>query len=214
MPDFESRLKALVKAKRTFGVNMTQAKIAADLAITPQALSYYLNGREPDYKTLIRIADYFNVSCDYILGKSEYRNAAEVSALESQFGRLPQNFKNQCIQVQQALAQVGDSYQSLSIWNREELLNALIDDLLIYISAYQHIADDNTPECNLGNDPFYFINQFVYATSQAQQNLAKVVYCLAARGNIIASSVLHKHSKSKHQNEEGVSNGQHHAEDE
>ena len=44
----------------------TQSKIANDLGIKQQAVSYYANGREPDYDTLIAIASYFGVSADYL----------------------------------------------------------------------------------------------------------------------------------------------------
>lgn len=46
----------------------TQAIIASDLGVTPQAISYYANGREPNYDMLIKIADYFSVTTDYLVG--------------------------------------------------------------------------------------------------------------------------------------------------
>lgn len=49
---------------------LTQQKVAYDLRISPQAVSHYITGRrEPDFETLIRIANYFNVSTDYLLGR-------------------------------------------------------------------------------------------------------------------------------------------------
>ena len=48
--------------------NMTQKQFAQELDITPAALGNYIrNVREPDYHTLIRIADFFNVSIDFLL---------------------------------------------------------------------------------------------------------------------------------------------------
>ena len=49
----------------------TQLKVAMDLNISREALSYYENGkRSPDINMLVRLSDYFNVSIDYlILGK-------------------------------------------------------------------------------------------------------------------------------------------------
>lgn len=49
----------------------TQLQIANDLGIKQQTVSYYANGREPDYDTLITIAKYFGVSLDYLLGVSD-----------------------------------------------------------------------------------------------------------------------------------------------
>ncbi len=48
--------------------NMTQKQLAEKLSITSGALGNYIrNVREPDYNTLIQIADYFHVSIDYLL---------------------------------------------------------------------------------------------------------------------------------------------------
>ena len=49
----------------------SQLKVAMDLAISREALSYYENGRRsPDPDMLVKFSQYFNVSIDYlILGK-------------------------------------------------------------------------------------------------------------------------------------------------
>lgn len=48
--------------------NLTQKELAAQLNIAPSTLSSYVqNAREPDFATLKRIANYFNVSADYLL---------------------------------------------------------------------------------------------------------------------------------------------------
>ena len=61
------RIKSLRKAKK-----LTQVKMSIDLNISQNTLSRYETGeREADYKTLIKIADYFNVSVDYLLGRTE-----------------------------------------------------------------------------------------------------------------------------------------------
>lgn len=74
---FHSRLQTLrIESKKT------QAEIAKALNITPQAFSYYINGREPSYEILISIADFFDVSLDYLLGRTTYRNCEEAAALE------------------------------------------------------------------------------------------------------------------------------------
>lgn len=49
----------------------SQLKVAMDLSISREALSYYENGkRSPDVDMLVKLSDYFHVSIDYlILGK-------------------------------------------------------------------------------------------------------------------------------------------------
>lgn len=51
---------------------ISQLKLALDLNLNQNSISRYENGdREADYDTLVRIADYFNVSLDYLLGRTE-----------------------------------------------------------------------------------------------------------------------------------------------
>lgn len=50
---------------------LTQEELAGKVGITRAALSHYENNRrEPDYDTIQKIADYFQVSIDYIMGRS------------------------------------------------------------------------------------------------------------------------------------------------
>lgn len=61
------RLKELRESRR-----ISQVRLAIELDLNQNTISRYENGvREADYKTLIAIADYFNVSLDYLLGRTE-----------------------------------------------------------------------------------------------------------------------------------------------
>lgn len=61
------RLKELRKQRQ-----LSQIKVSMDLNINQNSLSRYETGsREADYKTLILLADYYNVSIDYLLGRTE-----------------------------------------------------------------------------------------------------------------------------------------------
>ena len=51
----------------------SQLKVAMDLSISREALSYYENGkRSPDLATLVRFSQYFNVSIDYLISGKEF----------------------------------------------------------------------------------------------------------------------------------------------
>ncbi len=51
----------------------SQQKIALDLSISREALSYYENGkRSPDVQMLRQLSDYFDVSIDYIVNGKEF----------------------------------------------------------------------------------------------------------------------------------------------
>lgn len=61
------RLKAL-REKR----GISQLKLAMDLGLNQNSISRYESGtREADYKTLIALADYFDVSIDYLLERTD-----------------------------------------------------------------------------------------------------------------------------------------------
>ena len=52
--------------------NISQLKLALDLNLNQNSISRYENGtREADYATLIKFADYFNVSLDYLLERTD-----------------------------------------------------------------------------------------------------------------------------------------------
>ena len=52
--------------------HISQLKLAMDLSTNQNTISRYETGdREADYKTLIKIADYFNVSIDYLLERTD-----------------------------------------------------------------------------------------------------------------------------------------------
>ena len=63
------RIKELRREKR-----VTQLKMALDLHLTQNTISRYETGeREPGIAELIRIADYFSVSIDYLVGRTDER---------------------------------------------------------------------------------------------------------------------------------------------
>ncbi len=65
MGNFNKVLKSLRLSN-----GMTQDELAQILKISRSTVGMYEKGdREPDYETLEAIADYFNVSIDYLLGR-------------------------------------------------------------------------------------------------------------------------------------------------
>ncbi len=64
------RLKELRKKRK-----ISQVKLAIDLNMSQNSISRYETGeREPDFASLIKIADYFNVSVDYLLERTDNPN--------------------------------------------------------------------------------------------------------------------------------------------
>lgn len=63
-------LKSLRKEHR-----LTQSQLGNILHLSQRAVSHYESGeRFPDEQTLNLIADYFNVSVDYLLGRTSLKN--------------------------------------------------------------------------------------------------------------------------------------------
>ena len=63
----KTRLKQLREAK-----NYTQQKVALDLNMNQKSVSRYENDeREAGYDLLVKFADYYNVSVDYILCRTD-----------------------------------------------------------------------------------------------------------------------------------------------
>ena len=60
---------------------LSQKQVATDLGISQALLSHYEKGiRECGLDFLVKAADYFEVSCDYLLGRTVQRRLASVSA--------------------------------------------------------------------------------------------------------------------------------------
>lgn len=54
--------------------NLNQLKVAMDLNISREALSYYENGkREPSLELLVAMSYYFNVSINYLITGEEFK---------------------------------------------------------------------------------------------------------------------------------------------
>ena len=62
---------------------MTLKELSIALDISVPNLSYYMKGREPSYDILIRIADYFDVTVDWLVGKTDNQSSV-YEALEKE----------------------------------------------------------------------------------------------------------------------------------
>ena len=80
MTDFPRILTLLRKETK-----LSQKQVATDLGISQALLSHYEKGiRECGLSFVVKCADYYGVSCDYLLGRSENRQGQTITA-----GELP-----------------------------------------------------------------------------------------------------------------------------
>ena len=67
MFNFGTHLKSLRKSK-----NITQKQLALAIGATERSIQKYeIEERKPSYDVLIALADYFDVSIDYLVGRSD-----------------------------------------------------------------------------------------------------------------------------------------------
>ena len=67
MGDFQNIFKRL-----RLSCGLTQVEMAEKLGISRSTIGMYETGaREPDFETLEKIADFFNVDIDYLLGRTD-----------------------------------------------------------------------------------------------------------------------------------------------
>lgn len=74
----------------------TQKEVARALNIAPTTLGNYIrNLREPDFKTLIGIANYFDVSVDYLLNNDKGKKlTSDEERLLNIYSKIPDDKKN------------------------------------------------------------------------------------------------------------------------
>ena len=79
MATFAERLKAERKKN-----NINQTQLAENLYLDRSSISKYESGKQiPETPTLEKLADFFDVSIDYLLGKTDIRNYDDNSSLNS-----------------------------------------------------------------------------------------------------------------------------------
>lgn len=109
-------MKILRQLREDKGI--TQAELGKILSISPSTIGMYEQGRRsPDYDTLNKIADYFGVSTDKLLG----RDSLQRGLLGDGFANQPQN--TQVIEETPKHRVLVDASQGLS----DEEMDVLID---------------------------------------------------------------------------------------
>jgi len=118
----------------------SQKDIASDLGINSPQLSYFLSGREPSYDKLIEIAEYFGVTLDYLLGRSNQRNDEEKAIIndikETVSDPIDSNAETNVVLLYKALSNFPYDNEN------EKMKMGLWDSLKRYITAldkYYHV---------------------------------------------------------------------------
>lgn len=71
-------LKNLKKLRENAGIS--QKQLADSIGVSQQSINKYENHKiEPDIDTMVKIADYFETSVDYLIGHSAIRRKIEIT---------------------------------------------------------------------------------------------------------------------------------------
>ena len=77
MSKFSERFRVL---KDESELTLKELSVVLDISIPN--LSYYMNGREPSYDILINIANYFNVTTDWLIGNDTKQSTSEKELID------------------------------------------------------------------------------------------------------------------------------------
>ena len=92
---------------------ISQKKLAESIGVSQQSINKYENHNiEPDIETLIRIADYFSTSIDYLVGHGE-RDAGSQIISDSEF-ELLFNYRNLTQKQKNSILLVIENYGLLN----------------------------------------------------------------------------------------------------
>lgn len=110
--DFKSQLKKLRNDK-----DLTQTELGKILNLSKQAISSYENGVSfPPQDILNKIADYFKVTVDYLLGRSDIKNPDQLLTPDQELAALLND---------PALKVAFQDYASWTDEDKRELINYL-----------------------------------------------------------------------------------------
>lgn len=158
--DFKSRLRNLRESRgltqKEFCIEFNNYHMpdntADDVNIYVQTISYWENGREPSYSVLKKLANFFNVSTDYLIGNSDISDLNEfeyASNMKELSNKNIQKFLNNLTTVEKS-----QFFKSLSRYIYNLRLNTALlenrslnkDDLcyINYLSDFTTVIDEYT----------------------------------------------------------------------
>ncbi len=108
-------LKNLKKLREEKGVS--QKQLADVVSVSQQSINKYENHNiEPDIDTLIKMADYFETSVDYIIGHSNIRRKIEVVNsydLNIEEAKLIENYRNLSNKQRKSIGLIIENYMDM-----------------------------------------------------------------------------------------------------
>ena len=137
--DFSRTLALLRREKK-----ISQRTAAGDLGVSQALLSHYENGlREPGLSFVVRAADYYGVSCDYLLGRSMARDGSAVPAERMDVQVHTGWEKNQVVRAVSLLMDLTEQTGSKQLPHEVE---AYLSVVIYKVYRYLYMADPTSVE--------------------------------------------------------------------
>ena len=156
---FPTAISSLLKERK-----ITPGELAGHLGVTRQTVSNYCLGQTtPSFQLLCEIADFFNVSTDYLLGRTETRSPdANIRAVCEFTGLSEQSMSTMhCIGKQD-----GNNRQYNDYINHPKLACELVDEFIDF-------TFNSGPKNNKTITPFFFFFYFRKVTKKHNENAKK-----------------------------------------
>ena len=119
---FATHLRDFMAAHPDTGAKTTQAALAAHLGVRPQTVAYYVNGESlPNCEQLQKIAEFFNVTCDFLMTGRRYENRPICDVL---------GLSDDTIQKMRLLNDGYDDFQGADGMDYAPLMVAILDIML------------------------------------------------------------------------------------
>lgn len=106
MATFKERIKELRKSR-----HLSQRELADALHLSSSSVAMYETGkRQPDFESLERIADYFNVDMDYLLGRKDTTHKIVEVRPD---GQPPEYYEDETVQIVTDRLRTNPEYNAL-----------------------------------------------------------------------------------------------------
>lgn len=180
--------RLLVLLRKEKGISQKQA--AADLGVSQALLSHYEKGiRQGSLEFVVRVADYYKVSCDYLLGRTADKSGAVVNVEEIPSGdesKVDNKMRGTVIPVlnkKLIFNSINILFELLQKYNSKSLTNDVSEYLMLAIYMMfreMYEANPKNPEA------FFSEPKYRYASSvQAKMSLLAADVQHLASGNSI-----------------------------
>lgn len=178
---FEKRLKELRKSQ-----GLTMKKLGELIGVAESTVSLYENGkRHPDYYILKFLAEYFNVSTDYLLGNN-------IDDTNTSLGsKLKNRRKELGLTMLEVANKVGVSEATVSRWESGHISNMGRDKITLLAQALS-VSPSYIMECDINEQPpapspilseneQYLIDKFRNLSWKAQSHVLQTVDILSEK---------------------------------